>query len=483
MIATVPECLRDRAELYVDGEWTALGHVRRILVEDPSTEEALGSVPDVSNHGVELAVAAARRAFEPWAAIPATARAAALERLADLVDEAAAELGAVIAREVGMPLAQATEIQARLPVAVLRSAADEVRRHPLLERQGRAQIHYEPAGVVAAITPWNFPLHQIAAKIGPALAAGCTVVLKPSELAPFNAFLLAELVARAGIPPGVFNLVTGRGPSAGEALVAHPDVDVVSLTGSVRAGRRVGELAGGGLKRVALELGGKSPSVVLDDADLEEAVRHDVQRGFLNAGQACNACTRVIVPAERLAEAEEIAADEAAKVRVGPALAPESTMGPLVSAAQRERVVGFIRDGIDSGARLVTGGPEPPEGLERGYFVRPTVFSDVDPHARVAREEIFGPVLCLFGHRGEDDAVALANDTEFGLAAEVWTADPERAQRIARRLRAGQVKLNGVRTRDALSAPFGGFKQSGVGRELGRWGLEEFLEVKAVLGA
>jgi acyl-CoA reductase-like NAD-dependent aldehyde dehydrogenase len=483
MSAPATLLIGDRDELFVGGEWRPLPTERRIEVEDPSTEEVLGSVPDVGPDGVATAVAAARQAFDDWSTRPATERASALDRLADLVQEAAPELGAIVAREVGMPLAQAVEIQARLPVDVLRCAAEEIRRHPQLERLARAQIHYEAAGVVAAITPWNFPLHQIAAKVGPALAAGCTVVLKPSELAPFNALHLAELIDRAGLPPGVFNLVTGDGPRTGEALAAHPGVDVVSLTGSVRAGRRVAELAGAGLKRVALELGGKSPSIVLDDADLETAVRYDVQRGFLNAGQACNACTRVIVPAGRLAEAEAIAADEAEKLCVGPALDPASTMGPLISAAQRQRVLGYIRDGLASGARLVTGGPEPPAGLERGHFVRPTVFSDVDPGSRIAREEIFGPVLCLFGHQGDEDALALANDTDFGLAAEVWTDDRDRAQHAARRLRAGQVKLNGVRTRDALAAPFGGFKQSGLGRELGRWGLEEFLEVKAVLGA
>jgi len=452
-----------------------------IAVEDPSTEERIGEIPDVGADGVAAAVAAARRAFDSWSRTPVDERTAIIDRLADLVADAAPRLGEMIAREVGMPLRQSVEIQARLPVDVLRSTADVARAHPAVERDAHVEVRYEPAGVVAAITPWNFPLHQIAAKVGPALAAGCTVVLKPSELAPFNGLAFAELIAQAGMPTGVFNLVTGDGPGTGEALVTHPDVDVVSLTGSVRAGRRVGALAGGQLKRVALELGGKSPSLVLDDADLESAIRFDVQRGFLNSGQACNASTRVLVPVERIAEAEEIAADEAAKVTVGSALSPDSTMGPVISSAQRERVTSYIRDGLATGARLIAGGPSPPADLNRGYFVRATVFSDVDPGARIAREEIFGPVLCLFGHRGDEDAIALANDTDYGLAAEVWTADPERGRRVARRLRCGQVKLNGVRTRDALQAPFGGFKQSGLGRELGRWGLEEFLEVKAVI--
>jgi acyl-CoA reductase-like NAD-dependent aldehyde dehydrogenase len=483
MIGAAPPVIGERQSLYVDGGWRRLSARGRISIEDPSTEEMIGSVPDIEGEGVDKTVAVARRAFELWSTTAPEARAAALERVAALVEEAAPELGAIIAREVGMPLSQSVEIQARLPVDVLRGAAAEARGHKQAERAGRARIHYEPAGVVAAITPWNFPLHQIAAKVGPALAAGCTVVLKPSELAPFNAFCLSELIDRAGLPAGVFNLLTGYGAGTGEALVGHPDVDVVSLTGSVRAGQRVAELAGRGLKRVALELGGKSPSLILDDADLQAAIRYDVQRGFLNAGQACNACTRLLVPIQKLAEAEAIAADETARLRVGPALAPESTMGPVVSGAQRQRILGYIDDGIASGARLVTGGPKPLEHLRRGHFIRPTVFSDVDPGSRIAREEIFGPVLCLFGHRGDDDAVALANDTNFGLAAEVWTTDRERAQRIARRLRVGQVKLNGVRTRDALEAPFGGFKQSGLGRELGRWGLEEFMEVKAVIGA
>lgn len=475
--------LGDRTDLFVGGEWVALPSDGGIAVVDPSTGATLGHVPATTAEGVDVAVRAARRAQDAWGATSVEERCAVLDRLADLLEGAADEIGDVIAHEVGMPLPQATAIQATLPVADLRLTARAAREMAFTEEVGPATVVREPAGVVAAITPWNFPLHQIAAKVAPALAAGCTVVLKPSEVAPFNAFLFADLAARAGVPPGVLGLLTGTGPQAGEALVAHPATDVVSFTGSLRGGRRVGALAGEGIKRVCLELGGKSPSVVLDDADLEEAVRDAITRGMLNSGQACNASTRILVPADRLGEAEEIAADAAASIVVGPAFAEGVTMGPVVSEAQRDRVLGFIEDGLAAGGRLVCGGPEPPTGLDRGCFVAPTVFSDVPREARIAREEVFGPVLCLFGHDGEDDAVALANDTPYGLAAELWTADTDRAQRVARRLRAGQVKINGVRTRDTLDAPFGGRGLSGVGRELGRFGIEEFLEVKAVLGA
>jgi acyl-CoA reductase-like NAD-dependent aldehyde dehydrogenase len=336
----------------------------------------------------------------------------------------------------------------------------------------------EPVGVVGAITPWNYPLHQVAAKVAPALAAGCTVVLKPSEVAPLSAFILAEVIDRAGVPAGVFNLVTGAGQVAGEALAGHRGVDMVSFTGSTRAGRRVSELATASVKRVALELGGKSPNVILDDADLAHAVRDGVAKAFINSGQTCSALTRMIVPRGRLAEVERLAVEAAASYTPGDPLTPGTRLGPLAGAAQRERVRGYIRAGIDSGAKLLCGGPEAPDGLERGYFVRPTVFSDVDPGSVIAQEEIFGPVLSIIAYDTESEAVEIANDTVYGLAAAVWSGDQERALVVARQLRAGQVEVNGGSFNPL--APFGGYKQSGNGRELGRFGLEEFLEVKSL---
>jgi acyl-CoA reductase-like NAD-dependent aldehyde dehydrogenase len=332
--------------------------------------------------------------------------------------------------------------------------------------------------VVGCITPWNYPLHQIAAKVAPALAAGCTVVVKPSEVTPLNAFVLAEIIDSLGLPPGVFNLVPGLGPVVGEAMAAHPGIDMISFTGSTRAGKRVGEVASGTVKRVALELGGKSPNVILDDADLMKAVPDGLGKCFLNSGQTCSALTRMLVPRERLAEAEAIAAGTLPHFAVGDPLQPGHTLGPLVSNAQRERVRGYIRKGIEEGAKVVAGGEEPPEGLPEGYFVQPTVFSEVTPEMTIAQEEIFGPVLVLMPYDDEDDAIRIANDTIYGLAGGVWSGDDERARRVARRIRTGQVEVNGAAFNPL--APFGGYKQSGHGRELGKFGLEEFLETKAI---
>jgi acyl-CoA reductase-like NAD-dependent aldehyde dehydrogenase len=346
------------------------------------------------------------------------------------------------------------------------------------EEVGNSRVLREPVGVLGAITPWNYPLNQIAAKVAPALAAGCTVVLKPSEVTPLNAFLLAEVIEAAGLPAGVFNLVTGTGPVVGEAIAAHPGVDMVSFTGSTRAGRRVSELASATVKPVAMELGGKSPNVILDDADLAKAVPDGVAKCFLNSGQTCSALTRMLVPRQRLAEAEELARATAETFTPGDPFESSTRLGPLVSEVQRERVRGYIGKGVEEGARLITGGAEPPEGLERGFFVRPTVFSEVEAEMTIGQEEIFGPVLAIQPYEGEDDAVRIANSTDYGLAGGVWAADSERAIAVARRIRTGQIEINGGAFNPL--APFGGYGQSGHGRENGRYGIEELLQVKSL---
>jgi len=469
--------VRDR--LYVGGAWVESEGDGTLEVVEASTEQPLATIPAGTAEDARRAVAAARAAFEGWAATPVAERQRLLRAIADGLDARADEIARTVTAEVGMPLKLSRIIQAGLPIASFRMAADLLDQVPLEEEVGSALIVREPVGVVGAITPWNYPLHQIACKVAPALAAGCTVVLKPSEVAPLSAFILAEVVEAAGLPAGVFNLVTGVGPVVGEAIASDPDVDMVSFTGSTRAGKRVSELASASVKRVALELGGKSPYVILDDADFAQAVPNGVAKAFLNSGQTCSALTRMLVPRERLAEAEQIAAAAAGRFAPADPTGERSGIGPLVSGVQRERVRGYIRKGVEEGARLVTGGAEPPEDLPRGFYVQPTVFSDVTPEMTIAQEEIFGPVLVILPYEDEDDAVRIANDTIYGLAAGVWAGDPDRATRVARRLRAGQVEVNGGQF--DLRAPFGGFKQSGHGRENGRFGLEEFLEAKALL--
>ena len=372
-------------------------------------------------------------------------------------------------------------IQVGLPKGNFAITAGLLGTYKFEEEIGNSIVVREPFGVVGCISPWNYPLHQIALKVAPALAAGNTVVVKPSEVAPINAFILAEIIHDAGLPAGVFNLVTGVGPVVGEAIAAHPDVDMVSFTGSTRAGKRVAEVASQNVKKVSLELGGKSPNVILDDLDDEgftKAVAAGVGKCFLNSGQTCTALTRMLVPRARLAQAEQIAAAAAAKFTVGDPFDPASRLGPLVSAVQRDRVRGFIQTGIDEGATLVTGGTASPEGLDIGFFVQPTIFSNVTPDMTIAREEIFGPVLSIIPYDSEEEAIRIANDSIYGLAAGVWSATPERAKQVARRLKAGQVEVNGGSFNPA--APFGGYKQSGLGREAGKFGLEEFCEVKSM---
>jgi acyl-CoA reductase-like NAD-dependent aldehyde dehydrogenase len=468
-----------RDKFFIGGRWIAPSSPETIEAHHAGTGEVMGTVPAGTERDVEAAVAAARAALEAWSATPADARAAFLQKISDGLKARADELARTIAQEVGMPLKLSQRIQAGLPIANFANYAKLVREFKFEERVGNSLVVREPVGVVGAITPWNYPLHQIALKVAPALAAGCTVVLKPSEVAPFNAFILAEVIEQAGLPAGVFNLVTGYGPAAGEALVAHPQVDMISFTGSTRAGKRISELAAQTVKRVALELGGKSPSVILDDADLATAVRSTVNACYLNSGQTCTALTRMLVPESKYEEAAKLAAEIARGFTVGDPLAETTKLGPLASKAQLERVRGYIRKGIEEGAELLAGGAEPPEGVPAGgYYVKPTVFGRVKNSMTIAQEEIFGPVLAIIPYRDEEDAVRIANDTIYGLAGAVWSKEEQRALRVARRIRAGQVDVNGGPFN--LNAPFGGFKQSGHGREAGVYGLEEFLEYKSL---
>ena len=470
--------MRVHDELYIGGKWVRPLGNGTIDVLNASTEEVMGRVPEGTAEDVDRAVKAAATAFPAWSGTPPAERGRFLDRLKEGLASRAEELATTIAGEVGTPIAIAKAIQAGLPVTVAATYAQLVRELQLEERIGNSLVVKEPVGVVGAITPWNYPLHQAGVKVAAALAAGCTIVLKPSEVAPLNAFLLARVIHEAGFPAGVFNLVSGTGPVAGEAIARHPQVDMVSFTGSTRAGRRVSELAAQTVKRVALELGGKSASVILDDADFDKAVSVTVSNCFLNSGQTCSAWTRMLVPKARHDEAAATAVRSAAKFTIGDPLRGEARLGPLISAAQRDRVRGYIRKGVEEGAKLLTGGPDTPEGLPKGYYVKPTVFGAVRPEMTIAQEEIFGPVLSILPYEDEDDAVRIANGTSYGLAGAVWSRDPERAQRVARRLRTGQVDVNGGKFNPA--APFGGFKQSGHGRELGKFGLEEFLAVKSL---
>lgn len=467
-----------REKLYVNGDWIEPAGEGMLDVINSTTEEVMGRVPAGAAEDINRAVAAARAAFEMWSATSAAERAGFLQKIAAGLAARQSEIAAIIAREVGMPLPLATMVQAGMPAMVMGSYAKLLGDYSFEEQIGNSLVVKEPVGVVGCITPWNYPLHQVVAKAAPALAAGCTVVLKPSEVAPLTAFILAEIIDEAGLPAGVFNLVTGLGPVAGEALASHPDVDMVSFTGSTRAGKRVSELAAQTVKRVALELGGKSANIILDDADLEKAVRGGVSNCYFNSGQTCSAHTRMLVPKERHDEAVRIAKEAAESFTVGDPRDGKAKLGPLVSEVQRDRVRSYIKRGIDEGATLVTGGAEAPEGLDKGYFVRPTVFANVRNDMTIAQEEIFGPVLSIIPYEDENDAVRIANDTVYGLAGGVWSSDAERAKRVARRLRTGQVDINGGKFN--AFAPFGGYKQSGHGREMGKYGLEEFLQTKSL---
>jgi acyl-CoA reductase-like NAD-dependent aldehyde dehydrogenase len=464
-------------ELYIDGKWQPQSGSGSIDVLSASTEEVIGSVPEGTAADVDRAARAARAAFESWSQTTIEERAGWLLKLAGALTERSEQIANIISQEVGSPISMSTNVQAGLPVLVTSTYAKLITELKLEQEIGNSLVLREPYGVVGAITPWNYPLHQIMAKVAPALASGCTVVLKPSEIAPLNAMLLAEACESIGLPAGVLNVVTGYGPAVGEAIASHALIDMISFTGSIRAGKRVGALAAEGIKKVTLELGGKSAFVVLDDAPLDKAIPAGARNSMQNSGQTCSAWTRMVVPRSRYQEALDLAAQAIGAMKVGDPLDPTTRLGPLISATQRERVEGYIAKGKQEGARVVMGGGRP-KAFEKGYYVEPTIFADVQPKMTIAQEEIFGPVLSILPYDTEEEAIGIANDTSYGLAGGVWSGDPERAMRVARRMRTGQVDVNGGKFNPL--APFGGYKQSGIGRELGMFGLEEYFQIKSI---
>jgi aldehyde dehydrogenase (NAD+) len=465
-----------RDTFYIDGQWVSATGTEFIEVENPATEEIIGKVPAGTAADVDRAVAAARAAFDSWAATAPEERAKFLTRLQEALASRMDEIGRTISAEMGAPLKFSQLVQAGLPLSDIATAASTSGEIKWTEQIGNSTVVLEPVGVVGAITPWNYPLHQVTAKIGGALAAGCTVVLKPSEVSPLSAYIFFEAIHEIGLPPGVVNLVTGYGPTVGEAIASHPDVDMVSFTGSTRAGTRVAELGAATVKKIALELGGKSANVILPDADLAKAVKVGLANCFINSGQTCTAWTRMLVHESQYDEAVQLAADGAAAYVTGDPLEDTTRLGPLVSGAQRERVVGYIEKGIAEGARIVAGGAERPH--EKGHFVSATVFADVTTDMTIAQEEIFGPVLSIISYSDEDEALRIANDSQYGLAGAVWAGDQDKAVAFAKRMKTGQVDVNGGSFNPI--APFGGYKRSGIGRELGRYGIEEFLQPKSM---
>ncbi|HEV7442101.1 MAG TPA: aldehyde dehydrogenase family protein [Steroidobacteraceae bacterium] len=468
-------------KFYIDGQWVDPAAPNDFKVINPATEEPAGVISMGSASDVNRAVAAARRAFDEYSQTTREERRALLQNILTVYKKRYADVANAIRDEMGAPAKLANGSQTGIGVGHIKAMLDVLETFEFEERRGSTRLVLEPVGVCALITPWNWPMNQVAAKVVPALAAGCTMILKPSEFSPFSAVIWAEVMHEAGVPAGVFNLINGTGIEVGAALASHPDVDMVSFTGSTRAGTEVARLAAPTVKRVHQELGGKSPNILLDDADFAQAVKESVMHVFQNSGQSCNAPTRMLVPANRLAEVEALAKKVAEKVTVGDPTSQDTEIGPVVSSLQFERVEGFIAKGIAEGAKLVAGGEGRPEGLSKGYYVRPTIFSNVNNDMVIAREEIFGPVLAILPYRDEEEAIRIANDTPYGLAAYIWSNDLARAGRVGRRIRAGRVTINGAA--GDMNTPFGGFKKSGNGREWGEHGLRDFLEVKAVLGA
>jgi aldehyde dehydrogenase (NAD+) len=470
----------ENRQFYIDGAWVDPIDAKELKVINPATEEVAGVISMGSSKDVDRAVMAARRAFDSYSRTSPAERQALLERILIAYKAHYAEIAEAISIEMGAPVTLSKGAQTGIGVGHISAMIDVLKSFKFEELRGTVRLVQEPVGVCALITPWNWPMNQVAAKVVPALAAGCTMVLKPSEYSPFSAIIWAKIMHEAGVPAGVFNLINGDGQSVGAPLSSHREVDMVSFTGSTRAGSEVAKNAAASVKRVHQELGGKSPNVLLDDADFERAVKQSVLHVFQNSGQSCNAPTRMLVPAAKLAEVEAIAKRVAENVVVGDPNSEKTSVGPVVSKLQFERVEGYIAKGIAEGAKVVIGGSGRPDGLTKGYFVKPTIFSNVRNDMTIAREEIFGPVLCILPYDTEEQAVQIANDTPYGLAAYVWSQDNLHARRIGGRIRAGQVTLNGAQ--GSMNTPFGGFKMSGNGREWGEFGLRDFLEVKAVIG-
>ena len=470
----------EKLKFYIDGGWVDPAAPSTLGIVNPATEETFAHISLGSRSDVDRAAKAARRAFAAYSVTSVEQRLSWLQKIIEGFRARLPELARMMTLEMGAPITFATQRQATVALFHFEEAARVLASYKFEERMVNGVIRREPIGVCGLITPWNWPLNQVASKVAPALATGCTVVLKPSEIAPLSAMLLAEIVDDAGLPAGVFNLVNGDGPTVGEAIAAHPEIDMVSFTGSTTAGVRVAKLAADTVKRVAQELGGKSANIILADADLKTAVTEGVHACYTNGGQNCQSPTRMLIPRAQRDAAFAAAREAVDTIRLGDPLDPASTMGPLVSQAQFEKVQDLIQSGVDEGATLVAGGTGRPSELNRGYFVRPTVFGDVTPHMKIAREEIFGPVLSIMSYDTEDEAIEIANDTPFGLAGFVQSRDPVRARTVANRIRAGRVYLNGAPFDRSL--PFGGYKQSGNGREFGVFGFEEYLEVKAILG-
>ena len=468
------------SDLYIGGRWVPATSTDVIEVVNPATEEVIATVPAASTDDADAAVRAARAAFNSWSQLTVDERVDYVERIAAAMAARAEEIASVVSAEQGMPMTNARRVQSGLPITVMKSYIDIGRQYARSEPEkvGNSLVVHEPIGVCTFITPWNYPLHQIVGKVAPALVAGCTMIVKPSSETPLNAFLLAQIIDEVGLPAGVFNLVTGAGRTVGEALCVHPDVDMISITGSTEAGARIATLGAPSVKRICQELGGKSANVILDGADLAAAVPAGVIGMMLNCGQTCTALTRMIVPRSRQQEVVDLAVGALATLAMGDPLSDGNFLGPVVSAAQKRTVQGYVRTGIEEGARVVAGGADDPEGFDTGFYVQPTIFADVVNSMVIAQEEIFGPVLCIIPVDSEEEAIAVANDSPYGLSGAVWADTNEHAIAVARRLQTGQVMVNGGRFNPL--APFGGYKTSGNGRELGRAGLDEFLETKAI---